>query len=459
MDRARDIDPGYRCNVFRSLRALFMFWRIFLSYGVMWLLDKVLSDERAESRWRRVHAINARRLTDGFMRLRGVFIKLGQVLSVLGGFLPSAYGRELEKLQDQVPPHPFDEIRRRLEDAFGDQPLQAFESFDETPIAAASLAQVHRARMRDGRAVAVKLLYPNVKELIRIDLGVLRTIEPMMRRAFGLIHTGKVLSQLSDMLAHETDYTNEAENIRRMQSLFEGRTDITVPELVDELCGEGVLTMSFEEGVKITDLDELAGRDIDPEAVAKILVDAFFTMLFQDRIFHADPHPGNFLVREGPTLVILDYGAVEPVTDDLAEGMKQVVLGAMMNDDDALLAGVERMGFVAEGGDRDMLSKVARDYLAVLKKVRIDDFSSMDQETVRKLSGYDQTRGKIRELMRNVHYPDGFFYVERTLMLLFGLVGKLAPKLGLPGLVAPLAAQAMASGFGGFGVSPDTDSA
>lgn len=436
-----------------------MFWTIFLSYGVQWLLEKILGEKRMAARWERVHDVNARRLTDGFMRLRGVFIKLGQVLSVLGNFLPGAYGRQLEKLQDQVPPHPFVEISRRLEDAFGDEPLAAFEAFDTTPIAAASLAQVHRARTLDGRDVAVKLLYPDVQELIRIDLGVLRAIEPVMRRAFGLIHTGRVLSQLSDMLDHETDYANEAENIRRMQSLFEARDDIVVPEVVGELCGEGVLTMSFEEGVKITDLYTLHKRDIDPEAVAKLLVDAFFTMLFTERMFHADPHPGNFFVREGPTLVILDFGAVEPVTDDLAEGMKQVVLGAMMKNDDALLAGVERMGFVAEGGDREMLSKVARDYLEVLKRVRIDDFSAMNQETVRKLSGFDQTRGKIREIMRNVHYPDGFFYVERTLMLLFGLVGKLAPKLGLPGLVAPLATQAMMNGFGGFGPTPPKDGA
>ncbi|HHH27376.1 MAG TPA: AarF/ABC1/UbiB kinase family protein [Polyangiaceae bacterium] len=442
----------------RSIRALFLFWTIFLSYGTQWLLTKLLGERRMAERWERVHANNARRLYQGFTRLRGVFIKLGQVLSVLGGFLPRAYGQELEKLQDQVPPHPFREMRRRLEGALGDDPLSAFASFDETPIAAASLAQVHRATTRDGRDVAVKLLYPNVKALIKTDLGVLKTIEPVMRRAFGLIHTGRVLSQLSDMLDHETDYGNERENIRRMQSLFDERSEIVVPRVVEELCGEGVLTMSFEPGVKITDVERLDDRGVDPEAVAKILVDAFFTMLFTDRVFHADPHPGNFLVREGPTLVILDYGAVEPVTDDLAEGMKQVVLGAMMKNDDAILAGVERMGFVAEGGDRELLGKVARDYLKVLKDVRIDNFSRMDQETVRKLSGFDQTRGKIRELMRNVHYPDGFFYVERTLILLFGLVGKLAPKLGLPGLVAPLASRAMQGGMVGFGVpTPPAD--
>ncbi|MCA9622191.1 MAG: AarF/ABC1/UbiB kinase family protein, partial [Myxococcales bacterium] len=313
--------------------------------------------------------------------------------------------------------------------------------------AAASLAQVHRATTRDGREVAVKILYPDVRELIRRDLGVLRSVEPVVRTVFGFIHTRRVLDQLSDMLAHETDYANEQQNILRMSGLFEGREDIVVPEVVSELCGDGVLTMSFEPGVKIT---EAEGDAEDGEAIARVLVDAFFTMLFKDRIFHADPHPGNFLVRRNdsgePVLVILDYGAVEPVTDELAEGMKQVVLGAMMKDDEAILRGVETMGFVADGGDRELLGKVGREYLKVLGSVRIEDYSSMDRETLRKLSGFDQTRGKLREIMRNVRYPDGFFYVERTLILLFGLVAQLAPKPGLPGLVAPLAARMMMGG-------------
>ncbi len=430
----------------RSLRALLLFWTIFASYGWMWLLDALFGKlfvVGIERRWQRVHGKNAQRLTDGFTRLRGVFIKLGQVLSVLGGFLPRAYGRELERLQDQVPPHAFEEIEPRLRAVLGDDPLSRFQSFDREPVAAASLAQVHHAVDAEGREVAVKVLYPGVAELIRRDLGVLRSVEPVLRKMLGLIHMRRVLAQLTDMLGRETDYANERRNIARMRQLFAERSDIVVPEVIDDLCGDGVLTMSFEQGVRIGDVAALEREGIDREAVARLLVDAFFTMLLTTRVFHADPHPGNFLVRPGPTLVILDYGAVEDVTDDLAEGMKMVVFGALLKNNEQILLGVERMGFVAEDGDREMLGKIGREYLDVLADVRIDDFSRMDRDTVRKLSGFDQTRGKLREIMRNVYYPDGFFYVERTLVLLFGLVGRLAPKLGLPGLVAPLAGRLM----------------
>jgi predicted unusual protein kinase regulating ubiquinone biosynthesis (AarF/ABC1/UbiB family) len=145
--------------------------------------------------------------------------------------------------------------------------------------------------------------------------------------------------------------------------------------------------------------------------------------------------------------VVLDYGAVEEVTPPLAEGMRTVVLGALTRNDDQILAGLERMGFVAEGGDRELLKRVGREYLRVLSTVKIEDFSKLDRDVVEKLSGYRQIRGRLREIMRSVEYPEGYFYVERTLALLFGLVGQLAPRVGLPGLVLPHASRVFARGF------------
>jgi ubiquinone biosynthesis protein len=440
--------------VIRSARALLLFWTVFASYGVQWLLVHLLGRDRLRARGERVHVKNARRLAFGFMRLRGVFIKLGQVLSVLGGFLPVAYGRELERLQDQVPPRPFDEVAPRLTAIFGDDLATVFERFDREALAAASLAQVHRARA-GGRELAIKILYPDVEDLIRRDLAVLRSVEPVVRRMLGLVHMRRVLEQLTDMLGREIDYDNERKNLLGMRRLFADREDVVVPDVVASLSGPGVLAMSFEEGRKIVDLEGLVADGIDRVAVAQKLVDCYLTMLVEARVFHADPHPGNFLVRPAAsndgaspgdlTLVILDHGAVESITEDLAEGMKMVVFGALSRNDDQILLGVERMGFVAEGGDREMLARVGRDYLKALAEVRIDDFSQLDQSTVLKLTGYDQTRGRIRELMGHIHYPDGFFYVERTLVLLFGLVGRLAPDQGLPGLVMPMAPRLMAA--------------
>ncbi|HET9932435.1 MAG TPA: AarF/UbiB family protein, partial [Polyangiaceae bacterium] len=162
----------------RSLRALILFWTVFGSYGLEWVLAYVLPTAIVRARFERAHRRNARRLARGFSELRGVFIKMGQVLSVMGTFLPAAYGEELEQLQDRVPPRPFSEIRGRLLEAFGDDALGLFASFDEQPIAAASLAQVHRATALDGRRLAVKVLYPGIERLIQRDLAVLRSLLP-----------------------------------------------------------------------------------------------------------------------------------------------------------------------------------------------------------------------------------------------------------------------------------------
>ncbi|HMJ10564.1 MAG TPA: AarF/UbiB family protein [Polyangiaceae bacterium] len=431
----------------RSLYALLLFATLFGSYGLGWLLGKVNGGQRHLARMERIHASNARRLARGFTRLRGVFIKLGQLLSVVGTFLPRAYGEAMQALQDRVPARPFDEIESRLYEAFGDNPRRHFKQFDQRPLAAASLAQVHRAVLADGRVVAVKMRYPGIEALIRHDLALLRLLLPLVQKLVQVQYLGRVLDQIEAMLTREIDYAHERSNMERIRSIFAGRKDVVVPEVVDEFTGAGVLTMSYEEGVKLTDSAALAEHGIDPEAVAELLVECYVAMLFDHRVFHADPHPGNFLVRAGPTLVILDYGAVEEVTDALAEGMKTIVLGALTRDSEQILIGIERMGFVAEGGDRKLLGEVGREYLKVLKGVQIEDFSRIDRRAVEKLSGYQQARGKLREIMRSVQYPEGYFYVERTLVLLFGLVGQLAPKKGLPGLVLPYASKVFLQSF------------
>lgn len=431
----------------RAFRALLLFWTILASYGLVWVFTRYGAPATRARRLERAHKKNAQRLANGFVELRGVFIKTGQVLSVTGTFLPPAYGEALASLQDKVPPRPFDEIHGRLVEAFGEQALARFGSFEETPVAAASLAQVHRATTTDGRALAVKVLYPDIERLIRIDLGVLRSLLPVVKLLLPVSRVERVLEQLAAMLSRETDYVHERENIEKLRSIFANRSDVIVPQVEAELTRAGVLSMSFESGVKINDREALLGIGVEPEAVGKLLVGCYFTMLFQHRLFHADPHPGNFLVRPGPQLVILDYGAVEEVTERLQQGMKSVVMGVMARNDEEILRGLERMGFVAEGGDRALLAQVGREYLAVLGSVKIQDFSKLEREQVEKLTGYDQMRGKLRQIMKSVEYPEGYFYVERTLALLFGLVGQLAPKVGLPGLVMPYASQAFLMGM------------
>jgi len=427
----------------RSVRAFFLIASVLASYGWQWLLVRATLRRGFGERWGQVHLRNARRLAHGFAELRGVFIKLGQVISVLGGFLPPSYREALQQLQDQVPARPFSEVELRLVEAFGPSALERFAHFDREPIAAASLAQVHKASLADGRVLAVKVLYPGIERLIVRDLFVLRLFLPIIQRVFPIVRFDRVLAQLSAMLTRETDYANEWRNIERMRGIFENNEDVIIPVVVAELTRAGVLSMSFEEGLRISDILRQDPPAIAPREIARLITDCYFTMLFEHRVLHADPHPGNFLVRPGPRLVILDYGAVEDVTAPLVRGLKTVILGALTRNAEQVLEGAEQMGFVAPGGDRELLREVGRAYLKALATLRVTDFSSIDRGALHKLSGYEQVRGRLREVMRSVEYPDGYFYLERTLALLFGLVGQLEPERGLPGVAAPLASKMM----------------
>lgn len=410
-----------------------VFARIFFSYLWQIGLERVLGRARMRGRWKRVHRRNARRIYRGFVRLRGVYIKLGQILSIMGTFLPRPYTEELEGLQDEVPPQPYDKIARSFRRAFGKMPTEVFPVFSLTPIAAASLGQVHEATGKTGERLAVKILYPNVKAIIKIDLRVLGWALKVYRWFMPVHQIERVHEQLEDMLRRETDLLHEAKCVERMAANFAGDPDVLFPAVHHELTAENVLTMSFMEGVKITRIQELEKLGLDPEAVARKLVEVFYKQLFVDRFFHADPHPGNFFVQRGPEgqvrIVVLDLGAASEVTDNLADGMLDIITGLMTRNDDLVVKGIDTMGFVAAHGDRAFIERTTRKYFEKLLALNITDFSKVGADMAARLAGAEDRRAELRELMKSVEYPLGYFYVERAVVIMFGLSVQLAPRL------------------------------
>jgi predicted unusual protein kinase regulating ubiquinone biosynthesis (AarF/ABC1/UbiB family) len=438
----------------RLLRASRVFGTIFLSY--LWALAwSRLWPRRYDTRarWQKRHRKNARRMYRGFVRLRGVYIKLGQILSIMGTFLPRAYTEELEGLQDEVPAHPTREMVAAFIRAQGVPPDQAFASFAARPIAAASLGQVHEARDADGNRLAVKILYPNVATIIRIDLRVLGWALKVYRAFVPIRQIDKVHAQLTDMLERETDLENEARCIERMAANFAGDPDVLFPVPIARWSSKTVLTMSFMDGVKISKKNALADLGLDPYAVATKLTQVFYKQLFLDRFFHADPHPGNFFVQRGPEgqprIVVLDLGSATDLAENLADGMLDILQGLLSKQDDLVLRGIETMGFVAEGGDRALLERTVRRYFQKLLNLEITDFSRIDPSVAQQLADPDMKRDELRELMKSIAYPDGWFYVERAAVIMFGLSSQLAPKLntvqvGFPYVMRFVAARAAA---------------
>ncbi|KYF50672.1 ABC transporter [Sorangium cellulosum] len=465
----------------RLLRALFAFSVILTSYliqlGLVRLFARRLGSgagARALPGWlverrARVDQENARRLLRAMLKLRGVFIKLGQVLSIMGGFLPRAYGKELEQLQDQVPPHPFSDLEAALRASFGRSASELFSSIERAPLAAASLGQVHVARLRDGRKVAVKFLYPGIRGIIAVDLRVLRLAILVYKRFVPVGHIERVHESLVDLLRRETDYLHEAACMERMAQNFEGDAGVAFPEVVHELTTRDVLTMTFMEGIKITRLDALRSACLEPSDVALRLVQVFYKMLFADRFFHADPHPGNFLVAPrsaeeggGFRLVVLDFGAICEARDELIDGLLDILKGIFAQDDAAVVRGFRRMGFVAPGGNDALLDRTVKTYFAKLLKIRDRTPAALMRarpEQLEKLADPELERGELQELMRSFEYPEDWFYVERACVLLFWLAAQIDPNLdtmaaGFPYLMPLMAEREARAGSGGASPSP-----
>ncbi len=418
----------------RLIRATRVFAIIFLSY--LWQMSWArLWPARygTSERWKTINRRNARRMYKGFVRLRGVYIKLGQILSIMGTFLPREYTEELEALQDDVPPTSYRGIRETFRKSFGKYPREAFPEFNIEPIAAASLGQVHEARNAAGDRLAVKILYPNVATIINVDLRVLGWALRVYKNFVPLQQIERVHEQLADMLRRETDLINEANCLERMAKNFDGDPDVLFPKVYREWTSHDVMTMSFMDGVKITKKSALQKLELDPYAVATKLIKVFYKQLFIDRFFHADPHPGNFFVQRGPDgqprIVVLDLGSATELRANLADGMFDILSGLMQRKDDLVVRGIDEMGFMHPDGNRELLERTTRKYFEKLLNLNITDFGKIDPAVAQQLADPDMKRDELRELMKSVAYPEGWFYVERASVIMFGLSATLAPKL------------------------------
>jgi predicted unusual protein kinase regulating ubiquinone biosynthesis (AarF/ABC1/UbiB family) len=432
----------------RLIRATYLFGVIFVSYMIQLGLTRLLGRTGTNAAGReverlpgwlkeretRLHVRNARRLLGGMLKLRGVFIKLGQVLSMTGGFLPLAYTRELESLQDQVPPHPFEDVERTFLATMGKRPEECFTSIERTPIAAASLGQVHVAHLGSGEKVAVKILYPQIRDIIRVDMRVLGWALSVYKRFFPMNNIERVHASLVDLLRRETDYVHEADCMERMAANFADDDDILFPKVIRGYTNKDILTMTFMEGFKISRTDEMIRLGLDPSKVATRLLQTFHKSLFLDRFFHADPHPGNFLVQAGPDgqarIVILDFGAISEVEEPLVDGAFEIMQALLMQDQDMVLRGFEKMGFVSKQGNRKLLEQTVVTYFQKLLKVKDRTPGALMRASrgeLEKLADPELERRELAELMRAIDYPEGWFYVERASVMIFWLVGQIAP--------------------------------
>ncbi len=439
MDPAGDeteLPSGVRMGRSRRLLTIYgALVRILASYGWLELKGWGRGRQWREDRRLRVHRRNARRAKAAILRVQGLFIKVGQLISILASALPPEFRGELEGLQDRIPARPLEEIRRRLMAELGAAPEELFETFDPEPLASASLAQVHRARLADGSAVAVKIQHFDIEATADLDLKTMGRILRIVRFVLRLRGLDGVYGEVEAMIREELDFEKEAEQLEAIAANFPDQPMISFPRVFPQYSSGRVLTTELIEGVKVTDVEALEAQGIDRGALAERVLGAYCQMIFRDGLFHADPHPGNLLIRPDGSVVFLDFGAVAHLSPAMRKGIPKFLQGVLRRDTSKVLQALRSMGFVRQSEDNEAAERILDAfYRRFLERIELESWnlSELKIDARMKLEMMADLRELgigMGELTSTFQVPKEWVLLMRTLVLLLGICTELDPRM------------------------------
>jgi aarF domain-containing kinase len=430
-------EPGLATRVWRFVNVVWLAVYVYAGYKGVQLWTRFVSDRNKAELYRRQDLRAAQALNRTAIRLEGLIIKACQFIATRADVLPDEWVSTLSGLHDRVPPRPFAMIRQQIERELR-RPLEAvYAEFDPAPLASASLAQVHRARLHDGRRCAVKVQYPGIDGIVRADLRsmtiVLRWLA-MLERDFDY---RILMREALKYIPMELDFDHEADNSETMRRNFAADSDVMVPEVYREFTTRRVLTMELAEGIKVTDVDALERAGISKHAVAQKLIEIFCDQVLRDGFFHADPHPGNILVQPGPRIVLLDFGLAKDFPPAFRDGIVRLTFSILTSNRDGIAAAFAELGFRTRNGNPDTLLAFADAFLGSTIKSKK---AYADKDMVEKFS-----EELPRAIRANpvVEVPADVLLVGRMMGLLSGLGKTLDSQVDLFATIMPYAQRLM----------------
>jgi predicted unusual protein kinase regulating ubiquinone biosynthesis (AarF/ABC1/UbiB family) len=366
-----------------------------------------------------------RRLRDAFAELGPTYVKVGQVVASSPGLFPRAWVDEFAALRDRVPPFPAVEARRIVEEDLARPLSSAFASFDDEPIAAASIAQVHGATLLDGRRVVVKVQRPRLDELVKDDLRALLLVCELLERIpqTAIASPRGVAEDFARTLHEEMDFRLEAENMERMRSILvqTGITDARVPEVHHDLVGRRVLTMERIDGFRFTDVDAMKAAGIDTARLLRIGVQTVVEGVLVHGFFHGDLHAGNVAVLPDGTFVLFDFGIVGRLTESVRGRLAQYLIASTTNDYEAMINALQAFGSVPADTDvRAMAIDLQQQYAPYVEGgVVVTQLGDLMETMIRSMVKY---RARI---------PRELVLLSKQMLYLEGAAHALAPDMDL----------------------------
>jgi predicted unusual protein kinase regulating ubiquinone biosynthesis (AarF/ABC1/UbiB family) len=405
------------------------FWSIvsvLLRFLLLALKDRLFASERDNQSLRRLRARRVRQL---LVELGPTFIKVGQFLSMRRDALPLEIADELSLLQDRLPPLSSAEVRSTIKLELGAEPEQLFSEFDEVPIASASIGQVHRVLLKDGRAAIVKVQRPGLSQLFYQDLGYMRLLS-RIGGSLGWCQTQYWLA-LSDefgaKLFAEIDYLKEGRHADRMRVVLRSYPQVIIPRVYWKFTGRRVITLEYVPGVKVDSIDELKVLGVNLKAVANLLVECYLEQVVASGFFHADPHAGNLAVDARGNLIIYDFGMMSELSAGEKTALSACVMAICRKDINALTLGLVDLGVIRNAQFADQFGRALKPLLDYYYGADILalDFKAVESEVEALVAG------------NAFCLPPALAYLLRTGSSLEGLARTLKPNFSFAQAAAP----------------------
>jgi predicted unusual protein kinase regulating ubiquinone biosynthesis (AarF/ABC1/UbiB family) len=423
---------GFLTGVWHFLRIGRVQFLLVTSYLWVWFRRRIGLPHKPEA-LSQLHRRHAQRFRRASSELKGAHIKVGQLASLQAHLLPPEYIEEFKALRDEVQPTSYGRIATLIRHELGQDPHAIYDTFDETPIAAASMAQVHRARLRSGEEVAVKILHPGLERSVAIDLWLTRRLVSVLRCFVRRIDLWQLYREAHEALYRELDLVQEG---RATEELAAALVDleVKVPKVYWELSTSRLLTLEFIEGVGIDQRAQLDAWNVDRKALITTYLNAFFRQAFEGGYFHCDPHPGNAFCTPDGQLALLDFGMVHRISEQVRVGLLKEILGGFFRNPKMYADGLIERGIVDER-ERERLEDFA-EHTFNDEKMRATIFDHEAEGTADVTRVLAQIHRLLKEL-ETFRTPQNHLMFVRALGIVIDVTREVYPEESVSDLVRP----------------------